>query len=1428
MKKITLLVIFVTFLFGTKQIQAQEINEPANWSNSAWEVTGSFTVSGFNHNPTDNPYTAPVPGANFGFDNTAAGTGSLFDNIQVVSPIYDLRPATQSTPPEEQVVVSFDYVYYQVGTSLQLQWSIGANIWIDWQDVSGNSTSGTDYVNCNGLVSFTSLPLLISTLSEGELQNFKYRIVYSDNQASFQLGGFCMGSPTLTSQETALCIAVTNINSDSGPILDNQAQISWTDNNGVTPQDGWEIEYGVTGFAQGSGTTVTSFTNPYTVSGLSASTCYDVYVRALCDNTNNVNSEWSEPFNFCTPIATAGCGDMFYDIGGPNGDYINGMNETTTICPDNAGNVLTVIFDAFETEACCDWLRVYDGNSTTSPLIGQFQGTSSPGMISATIANGGCLTFEFHSDGSVVRDGWEARILCSPPITCFMPENLAVNNASITIHEAEVSWTDTNTDAGEPTSDWEIEYGPIGFAQGTGTLVVANTNPFTLTNLDASTEYCYYVKAVCGASSGEEDSFWQGPECFTTLCDVFPTPYSENFNNDGETPTCWEQGVSNSEDWLFDNDVTNPGHIGNAGNVANTTLSGGYFAYVDDDAPNSLGTTLLSPFIDLTGLTTPVLSFFYISNHEFLFQHVSFSVDIHNGTTWVNDIFTSNTNTTDWEQTFVNLNIYAGQIVQFRFVIDENTGSIFDDFAIDDIYVGEMPACVNVNGVSLDNVGANDVTLSWNDGNNPIGNAWQVVYGTPGFDPNTATLNSTNTNTAYVQGGLTEQTDYELYIRADCGSGDYSLWAGPIAFTTLCSIFDAPYHEDFSDAGLIDPCWNQSPNLDPWEFSNIIGANHIGNDGDVFGTSTESGDYFAWVDDSVAHTINNSISTPLINTSTLTQPTLYFYYISHNEGNTNVDFSVDVWDGAVWNNDFFTSNSNTIGWEQVILDLTGLAITGPIQIKFTVDENNGTDHYDDLAIDDVKVDEAPDCWPISDLLVSNETTTTVDLTWTDNDNDAPPATTYYVEYGAVGFTPGTGIQQDVNPFANPYTVTGLDVDTDWDFYIFAVCPNGESFVGPVQGTTLPTCLQVTGITSINTTTTTVDVSWTDINTPIPAGNWDVEVTYPSFGQGTGTTYGNVTSPYTITGLIPSSTFEIYIRANCESDGSDPSRWTGPFTINTQVGPPLNDFCLDAIELNVTADCEPTLGNNIQATQTAPVLATNCTDPAIDGVSTDFDVDDVWYKFTMPTTGTVLIQTGFAGVMEDSAIAVYKVADGTNACGTLEPAFSYFPNGNINYAYSSCSDDDDFISNDADDDNLFSIVQLVNQTLGDVFYIRVWSVDRSNLTDTNGQNLHGQFTICIIGQPAVPRDVLETEDQTFNNIVLDYYPNPVNNLLHLNANMNIKAVKIFSLLGQQVSNQVFDNSSVKAEVSMSLLPAGTYFVKVLLDNDKTKTIKIIKR
>lgn len=110
------------------------------------------------------------------------------------------------------------------------------------------------------------------------------------------------------------------------------------------------------------------------------------------------------------------CNASFFDSGGSAGSYLNNENRTITICPDNPGDLVQVNFSSFNLESGFDFLTIYDGNSAGAPIIGTFTGTTSPGIITSSSADG-CLTFQFTSDGSVTAAGWAATILCATPST---------------------------------------------------------------------------------------------------------------------------------------------------------------------------------------------------------------------------------------------------------------------------------------------------------------------------------------------------------------------------------------------------------------------------------------------------------------------------------------------------------------------------------------------------------------------------------------------------------------------------------------------------------------------------------------------------------------------------------------------------------------------------------------------------------------------------------------------------------------------------------------------------------------------------------------------------------------------------------------------------------------------------------------------------
>ena len=108
------------------------------------------------------------------------------------------------------------------------------------------------------------------------------------------------------------------------------------------------------------------------------------------------------------------CGTTVYDPGGPSSNYANNTNLVTTYCPSTPGDVVTLTFSQFSTEANYDVFTVYNGPNAGSPSLGSFSGTGIPGPFTST-APSGCLTIGFISDGSIPYPGWTAVVSCATP-----------------------------------------------------------------------------------------------------------------------------------------------------------------------------------------------------------------------------------------------------------------------------------------------------------------------------------------------------------------------------------------------------------------------------------------------------------------------------------------------------------------------------------------------------------------------------------------------------------------------------------------------------------------------------------------------------------------------------------------------------------------------------------------------------------------------------------------------------------------------------------------------------------------------------------------------------------------------------------------------------------------------------------------------------
>jgi hypothetical protein len=177
------------------------------------------------------------------------------------------------------------------------------------------------------------------------------------------------------------------------------------------------------------------------------------------------------------------------------------------------------------------------------------------------------------------------------------------------------------------------------------------------------------------------------------------------------------------------------------------------------------------------------------------------------------------------------------------------------------------------------------------------------------------------------------------------------------------------------------------------------------------------------------------------------------------------------------------------------------------------------------------------CPTPSGLGATNIGFSTADANWTSGGG-----TIFNVQWGPVGFTPGTGTA--INGISGTTTtITGMSDNTTYQYYVQNDCGGSPgAWVGPFTFTTNTPCPDPTSITAGSITSNSAQISWTN---GLP--NWEMQWGLTGFTFGTGINSNLTTNPYTMGGLLANTTYDIYIRDNCDSLYSN---WVGPITFTT--------------------------------------------------------------------------------------------------------------------------------------------------------------------------------------------------------------------------------------------------------------------------------------
>lgn len=132
----------------------------------------------------------------------------------------------------------------------------------------------------------------------------------------------------------------------------------------------------------------------------------------------------------------------------------------------------------------------------------------------------------------------------------------------------------------------------------------------------------------------------------------------------------------------------------------------------------------------------------------------------------------------------------------------------------------------------------------------------------------------------------------------------------------------------------------------------------------------------------------------------------------------------------------------------------------------------------------------------------------------------------------------------------PQNITG-NVNIAWKLPAGALQTGGQFYIDDVYVEDMPACSEplYPTITPGSITTTSLELSWTN-----GYNNTQWQIVAQPEGTGTPTTSGILvnTNPYTLTDLIPSTRYEIYVRAYCNE--TEQSIWVGPIFFHTLCDP----------------------------------------------------------------------------------------------------------------------------------------------------------------------------------------------------------------------------------------------------------------------------------
>ena len=598
---------------------------------------------------------------------------------------------------------------------------------------------------------------------------------------------------------------------------------------------------------------------------------------------------------------------------------------------------------------------------------------------------------------------------------CLEVTALAVIDSTITTTSANVKWHAQGSE-----SAWLVQYKKHADSEWISA-PEANDTIASLENLEAATKYDVRVAAKC---SETEVSPFTDSISFVTACDTWSIETQGDYNEDfeayegttygaaGEMPICWDAYIASGATVL-----------------PHVILKGGSYAYIHEGEKALTFHGKDSCYAALPVFAEPIntlrINFWSAmesaSNGKLMLGYVTEAQPtvFHEIASYSSSYQTMASHQTDLN----NVPAEAARLVFCWYYSGQYS------CCIDDIKVSLIPNCLNPAALAVldTTITTNSAEIRWTAQNEET--AWSVQYRIQGAEEwNTVVA----ANDTFKLESLQGSSIYEVRVAAKCGETELSEYTQPITFTTACDVVTVfPYEQNFdgitgsTTEHVLPICWNyintttySSYQIYPSVYNSSSYVNSTPNALRFYSyyssyTNYDPQDQYAilpQMEDVNGLRMKFNARAYSASSSYMTYDAAFTVGVMTDPSDASTFVPVKTFNPASTTYEPFVVAFNTYAGEGKYIAIKMAAAASGIDAR-------------GFFIDDVRIEELPNCLEPEDVAVAYNGADSVVVSWTSN------ATAWNIDLN------GTLI-----PVAeNPYTIHGLDMGTAYTVKVQSVC-----------------------------------------------------------------------------------------------------------------------------------------------------------------------------------------------------------------------------------------------------------------------------------------------------------------------------------------------------------------------------------------------------